>query len=65
MDQKTQDKIVYWQVMQAEAAQKLTFWLMYSPDRIAYYSANDCAYIKAWQERHAFCYRQIVRHRGY
>jgi hypothetical protein len=65
MDQKTADKIVYWQNMQAEASKMLTFWLMSSPVTVAYYGADDCAYIVAWQKRHALCYREIQRHRGF
>lgn len=63
MDQSMADKIVYWQNMHREADQILRH--MKEPQTIAYYSADDHAYIVAWQLQQAFAYRQICRHRGF
>lgn len=65
IDSKTADKIEFWQGQHAEAGRMLISWLMYSPATVDYYSADDHAYIVAWQMRQAFCYRQVVRHRGF
>lgn len=62
MDQGTGDKVVFWQGMHREAGRMLNVMLM--PD-FNYYSADDHAYIVAWQRRQALCYRQVVRHRGF
>lgn len=60
MDQATCDKIGFWQHMHREAGDMLR----HVRELLEYYSSEDYAYVKCWQERHAYCYRQIVRHRG-
>lgn len=55
------DKVTYWQGMHFEAGQMLCH-MHAIPD---YFSAADYAYIKAWQERQAYCYRQVTRWRGF
>lgn len=56
------DAITYWQEAQREAGRMLAFWIV---PEINYYSSEDFAYVKCWQERHAYCYRKIVCHRGF
>jgi hypothetical protein len=54
---------VYWQQRQREAMQRLSY--MMEPYFLGYFGADDCAYVKAWQQQHAMAYRQIVRWRGF
>lgn len=68
MSEDVADKIVFWQDAHREAGQvlcgRMKVWGE-SGHWLDYYSGQDWAYVKAWQERQAYCYRQIVRHRGF
>jgi hypothetical protein len=68
MDQNTADKIEYWQKQHREAGLMLCWWFKTCGETghwYDYYSGDDWSYVKAWQERQAYCYRHIVRHRGF
>lgn len=62
------DAIEFWQNQHREAGLMLcgTFKSLGEQGHwLDYYSGSDFAYVKAWQERQAYCYRQILRHRRF